>query len=188
MKSIRLFLLPSLLLLLISCGPSRDHEFSKIQSAEKRLFTPSATFSKEGADSLLGLYSQFIRDFPKDSLTRKYIFKSGNLYMTRENGPKAIEMFDLYMKNYPADVKTPMCLFFKAFIYENIFHNLDKAQETYILFIEKYPRHDFADDARMALQNLGKTADQMVAEFEAKKKADDARVADSLKKAGKKKK
>ena len=57
--------------------------------------------------------------------------------MTRENGPKAIEMFDLYMKNYPAD---------------------------------------------------GKTADQMVAEFEAKKKADDARVADSLKKAGKKKK
>jgi TolA-binding protein len=107
--------------------------------------------------------------------------------MTEGNGKNALEMFDKYMTTYPEDPKTPICLFFKAFIYETIFNNLDKAQETYILFLEKYPRHEFANDAKMSLGNLGKTPDQIVAQFEAKKKADSARAADSLKKVPRKK-
>jgi outer membrane protein assembly factor BamD (BamD/ComL family) len=188
MKSTKLFL-PLALLCLVSCGPSKNKEISNIKSIEDRLFASTVTsFNKESADSLLQLYSAFIKKYPGDSLTRKYIFKAGNLYMTEGNGKNAIEMFDKYMTSYPYDVKTPLCLFFKAFIYETIFNNLDKAQETYILFLEKYPRHEFANDARMSLNNLGKTPDQMVAQFEAKKKADSARVADSVKKIRKKKK
>ena len=120
------------------------------------------SFNKPAADSLLQLYSAFIKKYPGDSLTRRYIFKAGNLYMTEGNGKSALEMFDNYMTTYPQDPKTPVCLFFKAFIYETIFNNLDKAQETYILFLEKYPRHELANDAKMSLNNLGKTPDQIV--------------------------
>jgi TolA-binding protein len=156
---------------------------------ESRLFSPKVvSLDKEAADSLLALYSAFIKNFPADSMTRRYIFKAGSLYMNTGNGKSAIEMFDLYRATYPNDVRSAMCLFFDAYIYENLLKNLDKAQELYILFIEKYPHHDFAYDARMALNNLGKSPDQMVREFEKKKQADSARVADSLKKAKRKKK
>jgi outer membrane protein assembly factor BamD (BamD/ComL family) len=187
MKTIK-SLMPLVILCLVSCGPSKNKEISKIKSLEDRLYAPTVTtFNKPGADSLLQLYSAFIKKYPGDSLTRKYIFKAGNLYMTEGNGKNAIEMFDMYMTSYPVDPKTPICLFFKAFIYETIFNNLDKAQETYILFLEKYPRHEFANDAKASLSNLGKTPDQIVAQFEAKKKSDSARVADSLKKISRKK-
>ena len=186
---IKTFLLPFVLVILISCGPSRNKEAARIHEMETRLFSPKAnSMDNKSADSLLLLYSAFIKDFPADSLTQNYIFKAGNLYMNRGNGKPANEMFDLYRANYPNDAKSAICLFFKAYIYENILQNFDKAQELYIQFIEKYPHHDFADDAQMALNNLGKSPDQMVKEFELKKKADSARVADSLKKTQKKKK
>jgi len=182
-------LLPLFLFVLISCGPSRTKEVDRIHALESRLFSTNATsMDKEAADSLLSLYSAFIKTFPADSMAQKYIFKAGSLYMNSGNGKKALEMFDLYRASYPNDPKSAMCLFFTAYVYENLFQNLDKAQEMYILFIEKYPRNDFADDAQMALNNLGKSPDQMVREFEQRKKADSVRVADSLKKAGKKKK
>jgi len=186
---VKILLLPILLIGMISCGPSRSKDAAKIRSIESRLFSPKATsLDKEAADSLLTLYSAFIKNYPGDSLTQKYTFKAGSLYMNTGNGKSAIEMFDLYRATYPNDVKSAMCLFFTAYIYENLLRNLDKAQELYILFIEKYPHHDFADDAQMALNNLGKTPDQMVREFEKKQKADSAMRADSLKKAGKRKK
>jgi hypothetical protein len=58
--------------------------------------------------------------------------------------------------------------------------NLDKARETYLLFIEKYPADDFTRDAKLAIQNLGKTPEMLIREFEAKQLADSLRVADSL--------
>ncbi len=186
---VKIFLLPMVLLGLFSCGPSRNKDVARIHSIETRLFSPKSTsLDKEAADSLLTLYSAFIKNFPADSNTQRYIFKAGNLYMNMGKGKQAIEMFDQYRASYPNNPRSALCLFFTAYIYENILKNLDKAQESYILFIEKYPRHDFADDAQMALNNLGKTPDQMVKEFEMKKKADSARVADSLKKTGRKKK
>ena len=84
------------------------------------------------------------------------------------------------MTKFPDNPKTPVCLFFKAYIYENLISNFDKAKETYLLFIEKYPDNEFVKDARAALMNIGKTPDQLVREFEEKKKADSLRVADSL--------
>jgi len=186
---VKIFLLPLVLLGLISCGPSRNKDVARIHAIENRLFSSKATsLDREAADSLLDLYSAFIRNFPADSATQKFIFRAGSLYMSMGNGKSAIEMFDLYRATYPGDVKSAMCLFFTAYIYENLMKNFDKAQELYILFIEKYPHHDFAKDAQMALNNLGKSPDQLVKEFELKKKADSARVDDSLKKARKRKK
>jgi len=100
--------------------------------------------------------------------------------MNSGDGKTAIDCFDRYITSFPEGEKAAMCLFFKAFVYENLQRNMDKAKETYLLFVEKYPENDFADDAQMALQNLGKSPDQMVREFEARKKADSTRVADSL--------
>jgi hypothetical protein len=84
------------------------------------------------------------------------------------------------MQKFPDHQKAPVCLFFKAFVYENLLRNLALAKETYLLYIEKYPNGEFVKDAQMSVQNLGKTPDQMIKEFEAMQRFDSVRKADSI--------
>lgn len=189
MKSPLNSLIMSAMILMTACGPSHDRAVRTIRSMEKRLFSArSVEFSKDKADSLRNLYEDFVKNFPKDSLVPSFLYRAGNVAMNIGEGPHAMELFDRLLKSYPAYPRAPLCLFFKAYIEENDLHNLEKAKEIYMQFIEKYPAHEFVPSARAAISNLGKTPDQMVKEFEAKKKADSARVADSMAVAGKHKK
>ncbi len=176
--------LPAIILvfaILTGCSPSREKSVKTIKSLETSLFSPSATgFDKVKADSLLTAYESFIKHFPEDSLSLKFTFKAANLCMNMGDGQKAIELFDKVIEKYPDDPKAAISMFFKGYIYENQVKNLDKAKEIYLQFIEKYPNNDFTKDARIALQNLGKSPEDMVREFEEKQKADSIRVADSL--------
>ncbi len=163
------------------CTPSRDKMAGRIETLEKSLFSPQAQeFSKAKADSLVAMYETFIEKHPSDTLTPGYIFKAANIVMNSGDGPKALRLFEQYMNDFPSGPKAALCLFFKAFIYENLMGDLDRAKESYLLFIEKYPNDDFANDARMSIANLGKTPEMLIKEFEAKQKAD------SLAKSGKK--
>ena len=186
MKKTTILALAGIMMMIVSCGPSRKKVVSQIQTLENSLFSPEAVnFNKQKADSLLSLYEAFIKDNPDDSLAPGFLFKAANIVMNSGDGQRALNLFDQYLKNYPDKPKASMCLFFKAFIYENIMQNLDKARETYLLFINKYPSDDFTKDAKMAIMNLGKTPDMLVQEFEAKNKADSIRIADSLLKTNK---
>jgi outer membrane protein assembly factor BamD (BamD/ComL family) len=183
MRKVIIFALSGIMMTMVSCGPSREKIVNRIQTMEKSLFSPDAVgFNKQKADSLLSLYENFIEENPRDSLAPGFLFKAANIAMNAGDGQRAIKLFDQYMQDYPDKPKAPLCLFFKAFIYENLMQNLDKARETYLLFIEKYPSDDFTQDAKMALMNLGKSPDMLVREFEMKNRADSLRIADSLSK------
>ena len=181
MKQYTLLAVVILLAFFSGCGPSREKSVKTITSLETRLFAPEATgFDKVKADSLLTAYESYMKHFPEDSLTLKFTFKAANLAMNNNEGAHAIELFDKFIEKYPDNPKARVAMFFKAYIYENQVKNLDKAKEIYLQFIEKYPDGEFAADARIALQNLGKSPEQMVKEFEARQKADSTRIADSL--------
>jgi outer membrane protein assembly factor BamD (BamD/ComL family) len=175
-----LFVLMVSIGLMAGCKPSKEKIISRIDNLEKSIFSPEVvSFNKEKADSLLTFYGDFVKNYPNDSLSPGYVFKAANIAMNSGDGPKSLKFFDQYIQNYPGAPKAPMCMFFKAFIYENLMQDLDRARETYILFIEKYPSSDFTNDAKLALMNLGKTPDMLVKEFEEKRKADSLRIADS---------
>jgi outer membrane protein assembly factor BamD (BamD/ComL family) len=181
MKKTTILLLSGLMIIFVSCGPSRDKTVQQITTLEKSLFSPeSVSFNKEKADSLMSLYELFLKNNPKDSLAPGFLFKAANIAMNSGDGPRALNFFDQYLKDFPDQPKASISLFFKAFIYENMMQNLDKARETYLLFIEKYPNDDFTKDARLALMNLGKSPDELIRQFEEQRKTDSIRVADSL--------
>ncbi|MEI7664120.1 MAG: tetratricopeptide repeat protein [Bacteroidota bacterium] len=188
MKTRYILLFVAVFGLITGCSPSREKKVSRIRDLEKRLFAPeSVSFDKVKADSLMALYDDFIKNSPKDSLAPGFLFKEANVAMNMNDGNRAVALFDQYIQDYPEQKKAPVCMFFKAFVYENISHDLDKAREAYLQFIEKYPSNDFVKDAKMALQNLGKTPEMLVKEFEMKRKADSTKVADSLSKTKKSK-
>jgi outer membrane protein assembly factor BamD (BamD/ComL family) len=109
-----------------------------------------------------------------------YLFRAANLKMTEGDGNRSLSLLDQFMQKFPDHPKAPVCLFFKAFVYENLLRNLALAKETYLLYIEKYPNGEFVKDAQMSVQNLGKTPDQMIKEFEAMQRFDSVRKADSI--------
>ncbi len=181
MKKTTILLIAGLAGIILSCSPSREKRIEGITAMEKSLFAPDAySFNQAKADSLIAMYIDFIEANPKDTLSANYLFKAANIVMNSGDGNKALGYFDRYINEFPDGPKVPMCLFFKGFVYENVLKDLDKAREIYLQFIEKYPKDDFADDAQMAVMNLGKTPEMLIQEFEAKQKADSARTADSL--------
>jgi outer membrane protein assembly factor BamD (BamD/ComL family) len=165
----------------VGCKPSRDKSVSEIQKFEKSLYSQQTfTFNKPKGDSLLQMYDDFITRFPADSLAPKFLFKAANLAITEGDGNKALSLLDQFIQKYPDNPKTPVCAFFKGYVYENVLKNMDLAKENYLLYIEKYPDDAFVKDAHMAIKNLGKTPEQMIKEFEAMQKFDSVRKADSL--------
>ena len=134
---------------------------------ETRLFEAENGFSRAGVDSLILEYQDFAEAWPDDSLAPVYLFKAASMIMNLQDGPGAIALFDEIRTSYPDYEKAPLCLFFTGYVQENILGDIDQARETYTLFIETYPDHDFADDAQASIKNLGKTPEQMIEEFEA---------------------
>jgi len=85
---------------------------------------------------------------------------------------KAIQVFDRVLKNYPDYEKAAQCLFLKGYVYENEIGDLNTAKAIYKDFIAKYPDDEFADDAAVSIQNLGKSPEELIKEFEEKSKAE----------------
>jgi outer membrane protein assembly factor BamD (BamD/ComL family) len=167
--------------ILSGCKPSREKSVTNIQSMETSLYSePSVTYNKVRGDSLLQMYEDFITRFPSDTLAPVFLFRAANLKMTEGDGNRSLSLLDRFMQKFPDHPKAPVCLFFKAFVYENLLRNLALAKETYLLYIEKYPNGEFVKDAQMSVQNLGKTPDQMIKEFEAMQRFDSVRKADSI--------
>jgi len=171
MKKIELIMMLGVILLVSSCGTSKERSEEKIASMEERLFNSENGFSKAGADSLIQLYQDFAAAYPNDSLSPTYLFKAASVAMNLQDGSTALELFDRIRESYPDYDRAPLCLFFKGYVQENLMGDIDKARETYQLFIDTYPDHDFVDDAQASINNLGKSPEQMIREFEEQQKA-----------------
>ena len=80
----------------------------------------------------------------------------------------AIDYFNRVIKDYPDFDKVPYCMFLKGFIYEDQVKDYDKARQAYEAFIEAYPDHDMTEAARFSIKNLGKSAEDLIQEFQQK--------------------
>ncbi len=94
--------------------------------------------------------------------------------MNTNHSQEAINLYQRIINDYPEFRKAPECLFLKGYIYENYLNELDQAKVIYTEFIIKYPNNDFADDAQISIDNLGKSPEELIKEFEEKMKAQEA--------------
>lgn len=173
MKNNIFFLLAIMLFAVTSCQPSKQKLRNQVTNMETSLYSnESEGFNQAKADSLINLYLEFTNRFPGDSMAPDYLFKAATILMNLNKSDRSLSCFREFAMSYPDHTKAPLCLFFEGFIQENQLRDLRKARESYQHFIEKYPTHDFADDAQASLDHLGKTPEEMIREFEAKQKED----------------
>jgi len=155
-----------LLLLLAACS-TQESEITKIANLEIKLYSETETvFDKEVANQLINAYIGYIDAYPQDDRSAEYLFKSGEVAMGMNMSQQALEYYKRVYIDYPNFDKASTSLFLEGFVYETQQGNNAMAQKCYNEFLEKYPNHTLADDAKFSLEHLGKSDEEIIKEFE----------------------
>lgn len=109
--------------------------------------------------------SNYANTMPQDEHTPDLLYKAAELARSIGSYDRALAIYGDIEKNYPSFEKAPTALFMQGFIYSEDLGNEDAARTLYEQFIAKYPENDFADDAEMLLQTLGKTDEEIFQEI-----------------------
>lgn len=85
----------------------------------------------------------------------------------KQDPQESIKMVDRLVADYPDYENNPVALFMLAsYVYDEQLGDLDKARETYQRIIDEYPGTPFANDAAIAITQLGIPLDELVKMFE----------------------
>jgi TolA-binding protein len=146
----------------------RDSIITTINANEKELFAnaSSSPISNAKAQETIALYEKFASTFPKDSLAPKYLMKAADICSNTNQAAKSVELCRKIVEQYPNFKDVPTALFLMAFVTENKLQNIPRAKELYQEFIQKYPNHPMAKDAKASIENLGLSDEELMAKFQ----------------------
>jgi tetratricopeptide (TPR) repeat protein len=172
--NIRLTLVTTALLFLASCGAKMKWEADKITTLEKALIEDAKKGKVDSAavNRLLAAYEAFADKYPGDTTAANFLFKAADFYRYMQKPLKSIGIYEKIYNNYPHFEKRPYALFLQGFMFENEVGNVHAAKIKYEAFLKEFPDHPIAKDVKLTLENLGKTPEQLLAEFEARQQAD----------------
>ena len=163
-------ILISLSFALTSCKLNTDNNKvteKSISTLEAELFSGDITKPNvEKAKQLVSMYIEFANQYPKDSISAEFLFKAADISMNFGAAKKTIGIFNRIINEYPAYKNISTEYFLKGFVYEDQLRDYQMAKKCNMEFIEKYPNSVFTDDALISLQNLGKSPDELIKEFE----------------------
>ncbi len=161
------FLLVSMIIAFVACTPGIESDGAKITTAEDNLFAADQGFiDKVKALDLVDMYEEYAYKYPEDSMAAEYLFKGAEFCLNLGEGMRSIGLYNRVINEYPKFRKIPECVFLKGYVYENYLGDIENARIIYTEFLEKYPENEFADDAAISIQNLGKTPEELIKQFE----------------------
>lgn len=155
-----------ILLLISSCSNNHDQLMENIKAKEK-IVSESTTdiFDKSTAESLRNDYIEFANEYPEDSLAPIFLHKASELAINLNMPQEAVSTIDTLIKRFPDYTYLPDAWFFKGFIQETYLNNQAEALKTYQSFVQKFPNHEMIPQVQFSIDNLGKSADELMDEF-----------------------
>ena len=151
---------------MLSCGEKVS--VKEVKELESKVLAKGAKPTKEEVIQLIDAYILFAKQNPNDSQSPEFLFKALDVAVgVNAEGPqKAIDIANVLIEKYPDFEMTPMAMFVKGFVYEDIIGDLQNAEMTYRQFIEKYPNSPIVEDVKATLENLGLTPEELIRKFE----------------------
>lgn len=148
-------------LLAVACGPNRETQIKNIEEHEQNLSMFDMGSDDAQAEEMLGLYHQFVKDFPDDSLAPVYLVKLADINIALGRTDEAVACLDSVINLYPGYDDLGGCLFLKGVAYEAN-EQYDLARQAYTVFVDNYPDHYLASDTRKMLPYVGMTPEEML--------------------------
>jgi TolA-binding protein len=123
----------------------------------------------EKAIEAFNSYSSFCKDKAEAAV---YLLKGGQVARSVGKYTVAQAMLKQCANDFPEFKDRGAALFLLAQLYDeaSMLNNEAEAKTLYLQIIKEYPKTAYADDAKAALNNLGKTDEQLVQEFLKKNK------------------
>jgi len=94
--------------------------------------------------------------------TSEELYKNGLDAYNKGNKAEAVTALEKYIKAFPEGEEYPRVLFLYGYINANDLQKLDVAEKVYMEFLANYPDNELAESVKFELNNLGKSADNIV--------------------------
>lgn len=119
------------------------------------------------ANEAIVLFNGFGSNCASDSLAPEFLMKGGQVAQAVKNYTKAEELYKKCGADFPRYKNRVACLFLLGRLYdeEAMLNNETAAKVIYSQLILEYPNTSYSNDAKAALNNMGKTDEQLVKEF-----------------------
>jgi TolA-binding protein len=163
-------------------------DYAALETVKKALAPSGKSLSERIAETAAGMYEEKT-GAPNTRLALKYVaacevngllhpndpqaadllFKAAmTARSTARNPEKSLKIYDWIYNHFTAYDKAYQALFLKAFTLDNDMKKYDEAKIYYEQFLEKYPNDDFAASTKFLLENLGKSDEEIIKQFEKK--------------------
>lgn len=165
------FCLPVLIIicfLAVSCQSDRDRLLNEIKKSEKVLLSDSLRMNDSTAVVVVKQYQDFATKFPDDQLSPECLFKAGQVSNGLDRSADAITILTDLVKKYPDFKKAAESVFMCGFIAESKMQDKELAMKYYQEVIANYPTSNLKEQAELSIQNMDKSLEDLVKEFEAK--------------------
>ncbi len=156
MKHTNLILI--LVALFMACSSPKENALKEIAAMEAN----DTAFSPQAVEKLKAAYLDFADKYKDDALAPEFIFKAAQRCNVVAQHQQAIDLFQRIIDEYPQSQVSMEALFLQGYIYENSLQDYANAKRIYTAFIAKYPDSELAQDAEIAMQNLGKTPEDIL--------------------------
>ena len=165
-RSILLFAV-AMMVVMVACNNKKTTQ-NDVKKAEAALFNSDQTTNAEAVPIAIATFSKYAEENPEAADAAEYLFKAVEVSInTKQDAQQNIELVNRLVTNYPEFDKNPVALFMLAtFVYDEQLHDLDKAREAYQQIIDNYPENPFANDAAIAITQLGMTPEELIRMFE----------------------
>ena len=152
--------------MMLSCGEKIS--VKEVKELESKVLAKGARPTKDNVIQLVDAYVLFAEQNPNDVQSPDFLFKALDIAVgVNAEGPdKAIKIADVLIEKYPDFEMTPVAMYLKGFVYENIVGDLQNAEKTYRQFIEKYPESPMVEDVKATIENLGLSPEELIRKFE----------------------
>ena len=154
-KSIILVAIIALLFCNLSCSSQeqdKQRRKSEIEQFAEKINSNPIILNEQNADTLLHLYSNYIKDFPKDAMCDYYLFQMSNLYSNMKNCDSALYCLDRIIKEYPKGQKVGAAYFFKGVVLNDVCLNKEESIKAFQTYIEKFPKSKQVETAKRLMQ------------------------------------
>ncbi len=109
------------------------------------------------------IYQKIIDESPDGDRTAEAMYLLAEISNNIEKQPlKAAALYEQIPDRFPKTEFAHKALYLAAFTYAEALQNLDKARPLYERYLKDYPDSSFAKSARIELDNLGRSADEVL--------------------------
>ena len=161
-----LLMLALLLCLLAGCKHEKTEQeklYDEITAKETELYkNKTEAIDKDKAIEMVRLYAAYADKYTTDTLAPEYLFRAAEISENANQPNNAVTYLTRIEENYKDYRNYPLCIFKKAYIYENHLKNQEKARLYYEKFIADYPNHELAEAANSSLMFLGMSDEELI--------------------------